>query len=276
MLINECWRVPEQPCADNASYVDEGGYSCSDWSPEHMVCASTSTRLGYSANGREELLSMCPSACDVCDPSVYADRQRMISFKCKSIADTCSPFSADPCSVGIATGLVLCGSGECLGSTVQTLALKVLVTFLALLARLWEAEHSQQYSFSPPTISVVKYVQRSRFTVRMAGLESHYDNYSAGSFASPDFQLKQIIDGMARYIKFSSGQISIRNVETAPGCDDVDFVPYSGLSCSAFLPVFTGESTSPPQLTGNGCDTALDPLADSFLLPVSGNSVTTV
>jgi hypothetical protein len=54
-------------CADNAAFVDEMGYHCSDiaW----YYCDHLSEKNGYSQQGEDDLLANCPQSCGTCNVS---------------------------------------------------------------------------------------------------------------------------------------------------------------------------------------------------------------
>lgn len=51
-------------CADTPGFVDEDGYSCSDWS--RYDCTEAVSRWGYSQAGEDALLENCPATCGLC------------------------------------------------------------------------------------------------------------------------------------------------------------------------------------------------------------------
>jgi hypothetical protein len=76
----------------------------------------------------------------------------------------------------------------------------------------------------PPQISVQLYRQKSRFLIRMAGLEEQYDNISASILDSPDVQVMQFVLGMAMHTATPIEDVSVLSITTAPGCADKDLV----------------------------------------------------
>lgn len=99
-----CANDDDDLCVDDIDFVDESGYSCSDWGG--VDCAKDGTTLyGYTKTGVADVLQSCPKACGLCKWDVFLEGEEpardsnwdkdltfLLSFEVKLSGRAIAPF----------------------------------------------------------------------------------------------------------------------------------------------------------------------------------------
>ena len=174
------------------------------------------------------------------DLPAYEIEQHTLDIKCSREASKCVPRKQceSPCT-HLGEGFVMCVSDGCVpwDACLDPCAKVLGPQFEQCWPGSWQTasvlgdaiaiseEHVIEIDdVQPPQISVQLYRQKSRFLIRMAGLEEQYDNISASILDSPDVQVMQFVLGMAMHTATPIEDVSVLSITTAPGCADKDLV----------------------------------------------------